>query len=298
MLRPQIALKCVMYATDFSHASEHAFPLAALLARRYSASLLLVHVIPEQVRSDDFGFGPPASFRDRQSSEGQLRALQASSLLTDVDTTTLIIEGAFPESLDDVIKNYRVDLAVVGSSAVRGFRRLFLGSGAERIYRHTSCPVMVVGPNATFFESRSAFTFVLVPIDFSTSSLAALPYAEYLAQGGRIVLLHAVSSVDPRLEAEAISNCTQRLRAVVPIAARSRVGIPTLDVAEPRLDCITEAGDPEEIILKHARLPGAGLIVMGVHHPGQIHAQPPWSTVRSVIREAQCPVLVVKSPVR
>lgn len=289
----------ILFSTDFSLSSGRAFPLAAALARRFAAKLLLVHVIAHQVHPEDFTFGPLASLEDRASAEDNMKALKRSNFLRGLDCSALVIEGEIAESLDKVIDDHRIDMAVVGTSAARGLRRLLFGSGAEQIYRHATCPVIVVGPNATFFETSGVVDSILVPIDFSEESLSALPYAALMAgQRGRILLLHVLSEVDPRLQRTTIRDCTQRLRVLVSERThRADQTAVARESARYEFECVTNLGEPAEVILKHAQQSGTSVIVMGVHSTSRPATQIPWDTVRTVVRSAQCPVLVVKYPV-
>jgi hypothetical protein len=43
----QLSLKTILFATDFSEASEKALPFTAALARKYQSKVFLAHVLPE-----------------------------------------------------------------------------------------------------------------------------------------------------------------------------------------------------------------------------------------------------------
>ena len=125
---------------------------------------------------------------------------------------------------------------------------------------------------------------ILVPVDGSAPSLAALEHAVVLAEDydASIEVLHVVppddilSAVD-RNEAE---------RAIE--AALEHVERGLLHHVTRR----TISGDPQREILEAAR--GADLVVMGTHgRIGRLHAIL-GSTAEGVVRNAPCPVLTVR----
>lgn len=125
---------------------------------------------------------------------------------------------------------------------------------------------------------------ILVPVDGSPPSLAALEHAVVLAEDydAAIEVLHVVppddilSSVD-RNEAE---------RAIETALEHVELGL------QRHVTRRTIAGDPQREILEAAR--GADLIVMGTHgRIGRLHAIL-GSTAEGIVRNAPCPVLTVR----
>jgi len=70
-----------------------------------------------------------------------------------------------------------------------------MGSVAESVFRYARQPVLTVGPCVPDVESStSTRRSILFPTDFSTASVAALPYAISIANehGAELTLLHVV----------------------------------------------------------------------------------------------------------
>jgi len=129
---------------------------------------------------------------------------------------------------------------------------------------------------------------ILVPVDGSPSSLAALDHAVVLAEdyGARIVLLHIIPDKDP-LSPQARNEVE---RAMDEGVDRARTSLGT------RLVRRTVIGDPVREILAAAQLE-ADMIVMGTHgHVGRLHAIL-GSVAEGVVRNAPCPVLTVRDSV-
>ena len=136
---------------------------------------------------------------------------------------------------------------------------------------------------------------VLVPMDFSSCSLAALDHAADLArpQRGTILLLHVATPTASGLaEAEPIgpevvSRFEDRLRQLADRFKAERLN------AEPHV----LIGNIEDEILTMANRRGVDLIVIGTHgHSGWGHLLLGGMAER-IVRRAECPVLTVKEHV-
>lgn len=125
---------------------------------------------------------------------------------------------------------------------------------------------------------------ILVPVDGSPPSLAALEHAVVLAEDydAEIEVLHVIPPED-------ILTSTDRNAAERAIEeALEHVELGLLH----HVTRTTIAGDPQREILEAAR--GADLVVMGTHgRIGRLHAML-GSTTEEVVRNAPCPVLTVR----
>lgn len=144
---------------------------------------------------------------------------------------------------------------------------------------------------------------ILVPIDFSECSRAALDCALSIAErhGAKVTALH-VPEVMPealnlRLTNEggavstygefAVQNGKKALDKFLEEAGKDRAGA---------IEKLVEAGRPRDSILRVAKDKGYDLIVMGTHgRTGRAHALA-GSVTESVVRMASCPVLTVRQP--
>lgn len=126
---------------------------------------------------------------------------------------------------------------------------------------------------------------ILVPIDGSPASLAALDHAVTLAQdyGASVDVLHVVPIRDP-LTAEVRAESERAIEAAVE-RAKQALG--------DRLRRSRKVGDPLVEIVQHAR-DRVDLIVLGTHgRIGRLH-ELLGSIAEGVIRNAPCPVLTVR----
>jgi nucleotide-binding universal stress UspA family protein len=150
-----------------------------------------------------------------------------------------------------------------------------------------------------------AVTRVLVPIDFSPSSRAALEYGTFLATrlGAEVTVLHVWEPpgyVGPDalalLPLAAGQAGWDQTRAEVLREVELFLGPAS---ARPReLSVRVEAGEPSDAILVAAKEVGADLIVMGTHGRTGLSRLLIGSVAEAVLRRATCPVLTIRVPSR
>jgi nucleotide-binding universal stress UspA family protein len=137
---------------------------------------------------------------------------------------------------------------------------------------------------------------ILVPVDGSPPSLAALEHALVLAEDDlatRIDVLHVEAPRDVgggmlrALSPDAREQIDQALVRAME-SARARLG--------DRAQLVRVSGEPLRMILDTARTNGYDLIVIGTHgRMGRI-ASLLGSVAEGVVRNAGCPVLTVREP--
>jgi universal stress protein A len=142
---------------------------------------------------------------------------------------------------------------------------------------------------------------ILVPVDFSDCSDAAIKYGYALAAafGATLHLLHVVhdpymlpwavegfsaSGVD--LLGEWDAQAKGRLAGLVPTAAATTTVLQTF------------AGAPDREIVRYAAKQQIDLIVLGTHGRGPLAHMLLGSIAERVVRTAPCPVLTVRHPQR
>jgi nucleotide-binding universal stress UspA family protein len=291
----RIAVKNVLFATDFSPCSNAALPYALSVARRYGATLHAAHVMPSEA---DFLLMSPENWtvaleEEDKRIQGYIEQLenQVRGLPHDV----LMPRGEVSDALAEIIAGREIDLLVLGTHGRAGVRKLFMGSVAEEIFRRAACPVLSVGPNVSCKpQDEIQFRHILFATDFSKESLAALPYAISLAEENqaKLTILHVIEQPAAGvldLKA-ATASLTRRLKALVP------------PEAEPWCDaeCLVEFGElfarPADKILEVAQAQAADLIVLGVR---PVHGKSGLvthlaSTTARILTQAACPVLTVR----
>jgi nucleotide-binding universal stress UspA family protein len=290
----RLALKNILFLTDFSEPSELAIPFAIAIAREYEAKVHALHVLtpvplayatPESAAAAIEGF-----------EEGAQAAMQrVDSQLVGVPHETLLVRSeSVWSSVEKLLSDRPMDLVILGTHGRTGAMKLLLGSVAEEIFRGASVPVLTIGPSVRKgVHNGGRFHRVLFPTDFTPEAEAAAPYAISMAQENeaRLLLLHVMRYPDPKGTGtpaqDSVANVMFQLYELVPPAAE--------------LWCRPEAtvryGNPSERILEVATEQDADLIVLGVRDAaGRIGAATHLerTTAHKVVAHAACPVLTVR----
>lgn len=197
--------KNILVPVDFSGASGRAIKTARELGKRSGAAIHLVHV-HEYYYPVDFmmpgGPVPAAMITFREDEKRIRKQLGDLAAKFGVPPTNCYVRNDHPvfNGVCKVARQIQADLIVLQTPGRTGFSRFFEGSHAERIVQHSPCPVVVarqrrrkpgrlVGANAI-----ERIDSILVPVDFSQCSFAALEYAIQFAEqvAARLVIFHAV----------------------------------------------------------------------------------------------------------
>jgi nucleotide-binding universal stress UspA family protein len=288
--RTRVAVHNILFATDFTTASEAAVPYVEAIARRYGAKVFAAHVVSPA----SFACVPPeacvTAFENIwEGAETDLTQF-ANSALHDVPHETLLAEGDIATTLADLMEKRQVDLIVLGTHGRKGLNWFVMGSVAESILKFAPCPVLIVGPHAPHEVSRTARTRrILYATDFTHESLAALDYALDLAQENhaKLTLLTVLAGADSDsvYRATLKHSTLRRLHQLVPDEAALW--------CKPEL--AVEFGSPAEIILQHAGTDKDDLIILGGRsavHP-RTGAHRFGGVTHKVISDAPCAVLSV-----
>jgi universal stress protein A len=140
--------KIILFATDYSEASHHAFHYASWLAQCTHGLLYIVHVSEREQY-------PVGEHFDEEPKPNPEEIDRLNSVVPK-DTTILCehrllygepgsVENTKPaKAIVDFAKKEDVDIIVLGTHGRSGFGRMLMGSIAESVMRHADCPVVTV----------------------------------------------------------------------------------------------------------------------------------------------------------
>jgi nucleotide-binding universal stress UspA family protein len=305
MTAPALRLRHLLCPTDFSDFSVHARSHATAIARAFGAGITFVHVHPSDLPlGGDFAYlaPPPLDSQVRGELENKLSAFTAAAKEAGVPAQSLLLDGDPSREVARLAKELPADLVVVGLHPDSRVKQFLLGSMTQELLRHSPCPVLTVrhgvGPAP---EAGAPFRRILCGTDLRAAGPEVVSYALSLAETFRaeLTLLHVLERV-PEFEPGSALQFTaveiqafrqalaedarDRLRAVAPEEARERLSVRDL----------VKAGSAHEHILRVAREEGSELIVLGARGHGTLERLLFGSTSRRVVRDAPCPVLIVR----
>jgi len=286
-----VTLKTILFATDFSDAGARAQSYATALAKRFGAKLLIVHA-NEMV---NYAVYPQSWQSADEATALALNGLKETLSRTcpSVSKEFLVGEGSTWQVISAALEKNKVDLLILGTRGRTGVGKLVLGSQAEEIFRHASCPVLTVGPHSPEITGgEKEFEKVLFATDLSPESRAAAPYASAVALALRadLGLLHVVEDmkVGELVHPSELTESSERL-------LKGLISEDANRWCQPRF--FVETGDPAEKILAVAQHMSASLIILGVRDTERVPgaaAHLGIGTAHKVIVQANCPVLTVK----
>lgn len=234
--------------------------------------------------------------------QNSLRGIQLEYLIEPeiiVQKTPLLRQAV--NSLLSYAKTKHADLIVAGTHARKGLERLLLGSFTETLILHSKIPVLVVNPSIEPHPVRQ----ILFPTDLASGSQAHFKKVCSLARnlGAEVTLLHVISHpIEPVFQTGiyligggwvAVPDFMKATEARQrKIAERWKADAASAGVV------VSVAFDPghegvRQTILNRAAQMNAGLIAMAAQS-GPVATAILGSVARQVVREARCPVWVMR----
>jgi nucleotide-binding universal stress UspA family protein len=148
--------KTILVPVDYSETSKQALQQAASLALTFKAKLVLLFAwaapyadLPlssEHLTTEQKSIFDLVRRESEDTMIGFIREVQAG--FPDVEMQWFILSGDPRKVIVEQAEAQNADLVVMGSHGRTGAARIILGSVAEAVLRHASCPVMVVPSDA------------------------------------------------------------------------------------------------------------------------------------------------------
>jgi nucleotide-binding universal stress UspA family protein len=169
-------MKTILFPTDFSKNAIHASEYAGLIAKKFDAKVILLHVfsipmVPATHTSYNVRYAIE-SYRKALTKDLEKFAekfLKITSISPDMVSSK--IEYGFPaDQILEVAKSVHADMIVMGTKGASNFLDRWLGTNTQKVIRETECPVWVVPYKAKLEYPAS----VLYAADFQEDEIVAL----------------------------------------------------------------------------------------------------------------------------
>lgn len=148
------SFKGILVAVDGSQNSMRAAEMAIDLAKREDANLYVLSVITTPVYAATGAQGAVGSgsvseeFFDRAKKDAEVFV---GGIVTKAEGQGVKVRGEITENVPSVVEaiteyaqEWRVDLIVVGTRGLSGFKKLLLGSVSGALISHSPCSVLVI----------------------------------------------------------------------------------------------------------------------------------------------------------
>ena len=147
----------IMVAIDGSKESMHAANCAIGVAKRYNATLVVLTVLPQELRYDYeidrvdpvIPMTPVRGIVELSRMEIEdkwFTVIKKNALVSNVRVETEVVMEA-KSVVSDIIEyseKQGIDLIVIGTKGKTGLRRLLLGSVSQGVLAYAHCPVLLV----------------------------------------------------------------------------------------------------------------------------------------------------------
>jgi nucleotide-binding universal stress UspA family protein len=283
-----LTLRNVLMCTDFSDCSTRALVYALGIATRYQAQLHVLHCIDPT----PYNVGEPgaihaacdAAWRDMRRLESDLRS---KGLAKNVEVKVLVEVGDLAAILPQLTERLDLGLIVVGTHGRTGWRKLVLGSVAEIIVDHASCPVFAVGPSADRTRLQQfGPENILLASDTSNHSNLAESYAFSLARkySSRLSVMDVLEDRSGLVRAQVSQVEWCKPESTAAILEQQLTNPPQL---------LTEIGTRSDLILAVADHTVADMMVFTVPATQNFTDRYLSTGAYQVVCGAPCPVLIV-----
>jgi nucleotide-binding universal stress UspA family protein len=288
---PQLPLKSVIYATDFSPCSEKAGDYATLLAKRFDAELIAAHafVLTHSAMEVEAAAGPQAKSSQRKDLERALAEAAQQYGKGVRRTSTALVEGDPREAIPRLAAEHAPSLIVLGTKGRGRLDRTIVGSAAERILRATNGPSLTVGPTVPACDpERGGFRRILYATGLSAVAARGATYAVAMAKAfdATLEVLHVVRP-DDQADPVRFSEVKKEFEAIVGQLVPNEADT----LIRPR--ALVEVGTAHTRILEHLRNDKDDLLVLSIRKSSHLWLQSRLSGAFHIIANAPCPVMTM-----
>lgn len=157
-------MKTILVPTDFSEQADNALDLAAQIARKSGAKILVINVI-EGIRNFSFNtMGETESIMGEEvfivkklidQVKVRLGNLVLLDAYADIDISTEVEMGSPFENISKIIAHHDADLLVMGTKGIGGLDEVLIGSNTEKVVRYAKCPVITVKEKVNLDQIRN-----------------------------------------------------------------------------------------------------------------------------------------------
>lgn len=278
----------VVVGVDGTDGSSAAIRYAALDAQRHGVALLLVHVEPDEVSVAPMFPSIEGGLREVGDRLLHEATATAAAIAPDVTTSELRRTGQRAAALAGESVGARA--VVLGHEPRSLIDRVVTGSTAVGVAARADCPVIVV-PHDWDPDLRVGRVVVGLKSLTHHSNTLDQAFAEAADRGARLVIMHAWRLPPAYADLVAGRGGVDAWRvscetAIGDLIARLRLDHPGVDVS------VEAVYDQAARTLLHASTE-ADLLITGRRGHGVPHEFRLGSTVRAVLRQTRCPLMVV-----
>lgn len=296
-----MTIKNILVPLDGSELAETVLPLAALLAEKNHARLILFHVIeqnpPDKVHGEHHLTDQP----EASTYLHQVRQSLSAEITVDQHVHTSA-EKDVARSIVDHSKELGVDLIVMCAHGQSGLQKRIFGNIAQEVLNKGDVPVLLLSPEKELRAESCNCQRILVPLDGDPDHEAGLDMAVELSQTCKaslhlVMVVHELSTL-PGEQAAAAVLLPSATSALLDIGCEedelylAELMGKLLDKHIPVTGEVMR-GDPAKQIIQSAKDFQADMIVLGTHSKTALDAFWSGSVTPKIATQTHLPLLLV-----
>ena len=137
-----VGWKTIVLATDGSKYSSVATERAIAFAKSYGGELKVLSVV--DIPSEFYAEAPEAVEDLVRKAKEYVAGVKKQAAAAGVSAETFVGEAEAYQAVNNLAREQKADMIVIGSHGRTGLRRLLMGSVAETVIGYAPCPVLVV----------------------------------------------------------------------------------------------------------------------------------------------------------
>lgn len=308
----------VLLAVDHSRYAKDAARFLGGLEIPVNSTLYLLHVIDPPLKGHASQLARFRKYKRRLAAEQTKKKAKAEEFLNrllkplkvgGLRVQPLLCEGAPGAEIVAAVKQYGINLVVLGTRGLSGIRRFLLGSVSERVLSDAPCSVLVVRgrPRRTGLKKTRGL-HVLAAADGSPDARAAVSFLPTLGlpPSSECTVIHVVEPLEDEtphpessfgmMDGPDFGHIPDEIRR-----AQERFGFAVLEASERylkrsslKVNTTFNKGNVAENVIQIAEQLRADLLVLGPRGLTGDKRFPLGSVVQKLVRHAPCSVLVVR----
>ncbi|HIJ55355.1 MAG TPA: universal stress protein [Deltaproteobacteria bacterium] len=139
----------ILWPTDFSEPSYEALKVAGEMALHFSAELILAHVVTPipviPIHDDPTSFNLPLYEKEMEASaEKSMARISKKRVSQEVNQRSKVVYGDPATQIVRLATDETVDLIVIATHGLTGWRKFMFGSVTEKVIRMSPHPVLSI----------------------------------------------------------------------------------------------------------------------------------------------------------
>lgn len=168
-------MKTILVPVDFSKPSEYALEVAASIAKKHNAEIIVLHMmgLAESHLTKDEKQEVFNAIYFMKLTKKRFEKFLNKDYLEGVDVTQAVKTHKVFSEINEVVKEYEADLIVMGSHGATGVKEVFIGSNTEKVVRVSDIPVLVIKERTPDFKIEKAVFVTDFELDTLNSFIRA-----------------------------------------------------------------------------------------------------------------------------